>query len=109
RLARLPRIGAERLATELETADHGGVAHGTVDHDTGPPVGPSQLGDEVADQRGVQTRRPVDDQHAALAGFAEHRFEQCVVPVAAHRRDPPAEPDAAADIAELRVAAAHGV
>src|SRR5271157_1092715 len=105
-LAERAGIGAERLDAEVDAAQ-GDIPNGTVHDQPGPAVGVRQLGDDVADQRGVQRAGAIDHQHAAVAGRRQHRLQQRVVLEAAHRGDRPGELCAHAELAELNVTATY--
>src|SRR6201999_4230382 len=105
-LLALTWVGAERLDADLHLTQRRGVADRAVHDQPGPLVGPSQLRDQVADQRGVQRGAAVDHQHAAVAGRRQDRLQQSIVLRAADRGDRPGELRSRTELAELNVAAA---
>src|SRR5581483_5045749 len=105
----LARIGAERLDPDVDVAQPGGVAYRAVHDEPGPAVAAGQLGDDIADQCGMQRTGAVDHQHCAVAGFGEHRFHQSVVLETAHGADRSGELATAPELVKLDVTTAHGV
>ena len=84
----------------------GRVPHRAVDDQPHPAVVDTEAGDDVADQRGVQRAVTVDDEHSAVTRFGENRFQQRVVLETLDGGDRAGELRAAAELAQLQIAAA---
>ena len=69
---------------QLEGAQDLDVAHGAIDHHSGPPLGDRALGDHVAEQRHRERTAAVDHEHRTLARSGQQLLDARVVLEAPH-------------------------
>lgn len=103
----LAGVGAKRLDPDLNVHERRGIAHCAVDDRSGPTAGARQLGDDIADQCGVDGGAAVDHQDSAVSGFAQHRLQQRIVLETTHCADQARELCLSAELPELGITAAH--